>query len=90
MKKYTREDKLRISEQLLASEYWEWLKSEYEKEAKRFETSQHTDPEKDKTLIFRQGIYAGIKLCLELPETVRSGNEKLINRIMSAVMGDRT
>ena len=87
MKKYTNQEKVRLAEQLLPSSYWEWLSQEYKDKAKMFETNIFSKIENEKDFIYSQGVLAGIKWCLDRPEQIKNDSEKILNRIMSSLIG---
>lgn len=80
MKKYTHEETLRISEQFIASEYWDWYKQKLGKQISLLEPNIFTTVDKESDRIFKDGILAGIRWCLETPEREKRSNDNFINK----------
>ena len=87
MKKYTQEEKLRISTDFLNSVQWQWLRQEFETKAKMFEPFVYTRIENDDDFIYKQGVLAGIRWCMNRPQEIKEENEKIFNRILNAIGG---
>ena len=85
--KYNKNQKIRLFEQLLTSEYWDLYKQEIEKQVKLMQPTIHTEI-KDSDRIYRDGIIAGMNWCLDIPERVKKDSENFINRLVKSLGGD--
>ena len=85
MKKYTKEEKVRITEQFLVSEGWEWFKQELEDKLIYFEPAvgQNIDVN---TRIFQDGVIAGIRFCLKSPERINKENDSYVRRLYAELL----
>lgn len=78
MKKYSKEERLRISEQLLASEGWEWYESEIKNQIELMMPTLHQTMDNVEDRVYRDGVIAGILWALNRPRTVKKETEGFI------------
>lgn len=86
MKVYTKEEKIRITEQFLASEGWEWYKQELDSQLKYFEPTIFQSVDVNDR-IFKDGVLAGIRHCINLPKNVNKENDSFVRRIYESLSG---
>lgn len=86
---YTREDNLRISSALIASESGLWLKEMINKliDMKLKEMDGYGFNAEVEKLFLHQGIKIGLEIARDLPEGIRRDSDKVISNTIRRLMG---
>lgn len=84
-----REEDLRISSALVASEHGMWLKSKIQHliNCKEKEIEGHAYNAENEKLFLHQGIKIGLEIAKDLPEKIRKDSDKVIANYIKKMMG---
>lgn len=85
----TRENDLRISSALIASEHGNWLKGKLNDliEMKHKELDAYGFAAEVEKMFLHQGIKIGLEIARDLPETVRKDSDKVMSHMIKRIMG---
>ena len=76
---YKKEDEITYATRLIASPDWLWLKEKIEEVMKMREFTPSTTM--DNNTLYRLGVLAGMKYCIDYPEKFKKTNESFFNAL---------
>lgn len=88
MSKYSKEDKLRISSRIVASEDWNFIQDMIDEliAAKEAELTSYVCTGNTKMVFYHNGIKDGYKAIKNLPEILKKEHENFFKRVYDKVM----
>ena len=86
----SREDKIRITEQLLATEGWRFIESELAKLIMEKDSQLDSDfgLQNTKRAYLNRGIMMGLRIAMNLPKQINADNHKFFDRLYAKMVGE--